>query len=244
MLPTFMQKPFDVQYFQHIKRLFGTSLISYWPMDEAAWASTVTDYSGQANDGTPSNVTFGQAGIGDGRTSGSFNGNNSYVDVYSAAFNADFNPALFTVMCWAKVANAAVWTDAVDLYVFRFGANINNMVDISVWGVTEKISANYYAGGVVVASPAAEYETTTTDWFHVAVTVSVAADEVKFYFNGALTEAAATGLGTWSGALASGWCNIGNHQILNDAWKGNIAHLVVLNKATTLAEIAEAARVV
>src|SRR3990170_8781110 len=30
------QKPFDVQYFQHIQRLFGTALIVPWPLWEAS----------------------------------------------------------------------------------------------------------------------------------------------------------------------------------------------------------------
>src|SRR3990170_1049333 len=38
MLPMFMQKQFDVQYFQHVKRTFGSALIGYWPLWEASGA--------------------------------------------------------------------------------------------------------------------------------------------------------------------------------------------------------------
>src|SRR3990170_6915704 len=140
MLPMFMQKPFDVQYFQHIKRLFGTALIGYWPLDEAAGASTVTDYSGQSNNGTPSNVTFGQAGIGDGRTSALFvPASSSYVNVYSAGLNTDFNGAEGTLAIWAKVSAAGVWTDAAFKRFVFLRADDNNYVNLEKRNVSQVI---------------------------------------------------------------------------------------------------------
>src|SRR3972149_3921648 len=38
MLPMFMNKQFDVQYFQHLKRIAPANLIAYWPLWEASGA--------------------------------------------------------------------------------------------------------------------------------------------------------------------------------------------------------------
>ena len=239
MLPMFMQKPFDVQYFQHIKRLFGTALIGYWPVDEAAGASTVTDYSGQANDGTPSNVTFGQAGIGDGRTSGSFNGTSSYVDVYSAGFVADFTPSELSVVGWLKVATGE-WDSATQRRI------INIQTSTSLLTI-RKSAANtlqaLYNGGGTTDSVAVGGQT-SEDWICFGLTVSVSADQLKFFLGGVQAGATQTGIGTWGGTLISSAAVIGsaNSETPANVWSGNLAHLIVLNRVATPQEIAEAAR--
>ena len=240
MLPMFMQKPFDVQYFQHLKRLFGTALIGYWPLDEAAGASTVTDYSGQANDGTPSNVTFGQAGIGDGRTAASFNGTTSYCNIYSAGLNSDFNTAAGTMALWVKVSGAGVWTDNITRRIFRILTDGNNAAQLFKTD-TNVLRFNYDAGGV---GELVDYTHTGLNWFHIALTWDVSGGgEMKAYFNGAQTGSTQTGLGTWVGALTNTTCCIGSGNITpTECWSGNLAHAVLLNQVATAQEVGELAR--
>src|SRR4030067_1007358 len=183
MLPMFMQKPFDVHYLQHIKRRFGTALIGYWPLDEAAGASTVTDYSGQGNDGTPSNVTFGQGGIGDGRTAASFNGTTSYVDVYSAGLDADFNGDEYTFAIWWKVSSSAVWTDGTQRRMFRIQGN-GDVVSARKSVTNNTITFVFQNGGVFVTIDAGQ---TTTAWTHIAMTGSLSGNSWKAYLGGAQT---------------------------------------------------------
>ena len=241
MLPMFMQKPFDVQYFQHIKRLFGTALIGYWPLDEAAGASTVTDYSGQANNGTPSNVTFGQAGIGDGRTSGSFDGTTGYVDAFSAGLATDFSGTEGTFACWAKVSAAGVWTDGAFRVLLCCYTDANNYVIALRHSTNNIIYSELKCAGIsVVTFPGAD-SGGTLNWFHIASTWSASGDSHKFYFNG--TSYSPGGAATWSGALAE--ARFGSAEATSglSKWSGYLAHAILLNTAATPAQIAESARV-
>ena len=241
MLPMFMQKPFDVQYFQHIKRLFGTALIGYWPLDEAAGASTVTDYSGQGNDGTPSNVTFGQAGIGDGRTGALFTpASNSYVDLFSAALAADVSVTELTLAIWAKVSAAGVWTDSTFRTMMIFRADSNNEVEIYKPSSANALGVEYIGGGTSDFSTTTSYA--NTYWQHIALTLSKSADELKGYVNGVQAMATQSTLDTWSGALTA--AILGAYTLVPASlWSGYLAHAILLNRAATAQEIAEAARI-
>ena len=240
MLPMFMQKPFDVQYFQHIKRLFGTALIGYWPLDEAAGASTVTDYSGQSNNGTPSNVTFGQAGIGDGRTSGSFNGTSSKLNLYSAGLNGDFSGAEGTIAFWAKPSAAGVWTDSTYRWFVEFFVDVNNWVFIRKENTDNTILFNYTAGST---QEQLSVEFSSGPFFHVAMTWSAAADAVVYYLNG-INRGSDSALGTWAGSLAVDKSAFGWSPANNDFyWSGNIQHGILLNRPSTQPEITELMRV-
>ena len=241
MLPLYMSKPFDVQYFQHIKRLFGTALIGYWPLDEAAGASTVTDYSGQANNGTPSNVTFGQAGIGDGRTSALFvPASSSYVDLFSAGLAADVSVTELTLAIWAKVSAAGVWADSTFRTIMLLRADGNNEVEIYKPSANNSLGVEYIGGGTSDVSTTTSYA--NTYWQHIALTLSKSADELKGYVNGVQAMATQSTLDTWSGALTA--AILGAYTLVPaSVWSGYLAHAILLNRAATAQEIAEAARV-
>ena len=241
MLPMFMQKPFDVQYFQHIKRLFGSALIGYWPLDEAAGASTVTDYSGQGNNGTPTAVTFGQAGIGDGRTAASFNGTTSNCDVYSAGLVADFNGQEGTFAIWIKLTST-VLTDGTSDYAIILQVDANNFIWIRKQTTNNQLAWAYSAGGT---SKSGSSSFSLTSFAHLALVWSLSGDYVKFYLNGSQSGATQTGLGTWVGNLAATTTVIGasNNTSVSE-WNGLLAHAILTNTAATPQEIAEAARVV
>ncbi|MHC4744885.1 MAG: hypothetical protein ACYS8Z_23465, partial [Planctomycetota bacterium] len=78
-------------YLQRALKVQPASLIGYWPHNEPS-GSTAFDLSPEGNNGTYTNVTLGVTGIGDGQTGVAINGAAaSYVDVYSAGFNTDFD---------------------------------------------------------------------------------------------------------------------------------------------------------
>src|SRR3990170_2469103 len=389
MLPMFMQKPFDVQYFQHIQQIFGSSIIAHWPLLEASGATVATDiaisehlanggfetagaggadvwgswtetagdgalanettivHSGsdaakitagatantkvaqtfatvagenyelefwtrgdgtnagrygvydvtgsadivaavttgvtgttytmvqvrfttparcvsvrpdlwcpatdtgiayfddvsvkgrQKHNGAYSNVTLAQAGIGDGRTSGSFNGTSSYVNVYSAGFVADFTPSELSITGWLKAA-AGEWASATQRRII----NIQTLTSLLT---IRKSAANtlqsLYNGGGTTDSVTVGGQT-SEDWIHFGLTVSVSADQFKFFLGGVQAGATQTGIGTCDGTLISTATVIGsaNSETPANVWSGNLANLIVLNKAATPAEIAETAR--
>src|SRR3990172_9981701 len=86
-------------------------LIAYWPLWEAS-GDAAEDISGHNSHGLYTAVTLGQPGIGDGKTCPSFDGANSFVNIYSDELERNFDPGEFTFLIWLKVANEAVWSDA------------------------------------------------------------------------------------------------------------------------------------
>lgn len=232
---------FVAAYADRMRMLFGANLIGYWPLWEASGA-TANDISPQANNGTYSNVTLAQAGIGDVRTSGLFvPASESLVNVYSAGLAADFSTTAGTIAIWVKVSGAGVWTDTITRMIYQLHT-VNEIdvyagfIKIDIGGIA-KIYCSFRLNNVwkdVV------FVTTTTGWFHVASTWDTVADQVKVYFNGAQTGATQTTLGSHAGPITA--ASIGNHINTGGPWDGNLAHAILLTRAATAPEIAEMAR--
>jgi hypothetical protein len=214
-------------YADKILGLDLANLIGYWPLWEPS-GSVADNYQGiAARDGSYTGVTLGQAGIGDGRTCPYFDGANDYVDVYSDSLRDAFSADNGTIMAWAKVSGANIWTDDQLRWVFFIGADNNNRIQLVKTGAdgSNKFAWLYKAGGTKKEVSEA---ITPTDWFHVAFTWDTAADEAKAYYNGAQIGDTLTDLGTWAGNLASGYCFIGSFATPpNYIWSGWIAHPAV-----------------
>jgi len=68
---------------------------------------------------SPSGVTYGQAGIGDGHSACSFSGTATSVLIGSKRFNAIWDPNLGSAIAWGKIA-ASDWTDTAEhRYLFH-----------------------------------------------------------------------------------------------------------------------------
>lgn len=236
--PLFRSNEAEQTYIDKVKSIFDTSLIAYWPLNEAS-GTTAYDVSGNGLHGTYTGVDLGQAGIGDGETSPYFDGANDYVNVYSAGLASAFNGDEGTVLIWYKVTDADVWTDGIDRYLLYIATD-----GLSIIRLTKRVDANqllftYRAGGTF------EYGIITgqssTGWIHMAMTWDAVADEVKYYIDGSLEETD-TGLGTWAGNIISTFCHIGAG---NEGTAGNtdgyLAHCAIGNTALTPAQIAELA---
>ena len=195
------------------------------------------------HNGLYSNVTLGQAGIGDGRTSALFvPASSSNVDIYSAALAADFGTNEGTLTIWGKVADASVWLDTTTRSLFEVSTGDQVSVFIGAYkfdidGVA-KIQCSLRLNDVWVA---VNISTATIDWFHVAITWSTVADEMKVYFNGSQSGSTQTGLGSHAGPIVQ--AKIGSDLYLQSIWSGYLAHSILLSRAATPQEIAEAARV-
>jgi len=194
------------------------------------------DRSGHGRHGAITGCTLGQPGMGDGRTSYGFDGVQDYVNWYSAALAAAFNGAEGTLMAWAKVANAGVWTDGLVhmmAYLYADGDNF-----IQIYKENPNLTTfTYKAGGILEYEQAAN---TSTEWFPATITWSSLEDEVKYYLNGVKQGNTDTALGTWVGALGGNTTNIGcslQNPLL--VWFGNIQHVALGNRALTPTEVAE-----
>lgn len=224
----------SLEYYQRVRNMYP---ISYWPLYDPVGSSIAEDVM-LLGDGTPSNVTFGVAGIGDGKTAGSFNGSTSHVDVYSSALNSAFNHDELTMSVWGKVSGVGVWTDAVERYLFKLGAGLQNRVGLYKDSASNKLSAWYYGGAV--GSFIGFTSFSSLNWFHFAITVSKANDQFIGYLNGVASSPTTT-LPTWIGNLSSVECMIGAYQSGSNVFSGSLAHVAVWDRVLTPSEILELA---
>jgi concanavalin A-like lectin/glucanase superfamily protein len=218
----------------YTKKVQALSPIAYFPQGEAS-GTTIADESNNGRSGTYTGVDLGQTGIGDGRTSPSYDGVNDYGDIYTASFASAFNKDEGTIAVWLKVASASVWTDGTSRRAVLLQTDTSNRVSISRASSNNQLIANYTAGGtqkqVVIA-------TSSTAWLHVAVTWSKANDQVIVYFNGTQSGTTQTGLGSWSGVLNSATTLLGAiSKTPTQAWSGFLAHAAVWTTPLSAAQI-------
>lgn len=219
------------QYWQKIRAL---NPIAYWPLWDVAGASSAVELMGVGN-GAPVAVTFGVAGIGDGKTAASFNGSTSRVNAYTAAFSSAFSGATGAIALWAKVSGAGVWTDGVLRCFDYISVDANNRVFWRRPATDYQIDAYYVAGGTLKYVNLTGL--TSTDWYQFAITWSKPADEFKAFVNGTQIGTTVTGLGTWAGSLSSSLVTIGRDADPANTWSGSIAHVAVWDKVITPTEV-------
>jgi hypothetical protein len=226
-------------YADKVRATSPGNLIGYWPMSEASGA-TAFDLSPEGNDGAYTGVTLGQRpGIGDGRTVPLFDGANDFNNIYSAAFNTDFNGAEGTMAVWGKVSGVGVWTDGDVRSLFHIKVDGGNLVYI-VKDSNNNVQCAYIAGGTTEVE---NFASTDTEWMHFAIVWSSAGDTVDFYKNG-VAGTQDTVLGTFAGDLDANNCNIGARVITPTwPWDGFLAHAAVWKTALTGAQISRLAQV-
>jgi len=224
---------------QYYQKVLSYDPIAYWPNWDALGSGTAEELvNSPAQDGTHTNVTCGQPGIGDGRTSCWYDGVNSRTDVFSAAFQAAWDGDEGTMLCWARVANAGVWADGADRMVTFVGQLLIRFVDIfkdnpNNINAQRVVPANV-RGVAWVAAP-------TTTWMCLAVTWSVAANEVRCYWDGAQQGAPQIGPVAWgANPITQAW--IGSLLPLV-RWHGWLAHCAVWDSALAPAAMADLASI-
>ena len=218
---------------QRILAIKQSTLIGYWPLNETS-GTTADDVSNTNANGTYAGTfTLNQAGIGDGSKAASFNGGRVSLATPIIALNAAFNPLKGTMFCWAKMANAGVWTDGVSRILFEIGVDANNRIFFNKSAANNRFDMFYNAGGV--SKQIVKSSFSPMDFFSMALTWDTVADQVKSYIGGVQNGATLTGLGVWVGALAAGFTAIAD---FNSAGSGNNhlgleAHVAVWNEVLT-----------
>lgn len=219
-------------YWRRVRNIFGGDLIGYWPLWEPSGV-TAYDISGRGHHGVHTGVTLGETGIGDGHTSPLYDGTNDFTNIYSAGLGADFNGAEGTLMIWAKVANAGVWTDGTFDTPVDFKVDVSNRVVFSKRNVDNRTQCFYIAGGT---TDSVVITMSLTGWFSLAMTWSASNDEVIVYLDGVQSGATQTGLGTWAGE--PGTALIGSEPVAPfNPWSGNLAYAALGARALTPAQI-------
>lgn len=229
----------NARYRRKILDLFGASVIAYLPLGEA-YAPTVRDISGNSRNGTTggsTGPTLGVTGIGDGFTALSFPGSNACVDWYSAGLAGAFNGAEGTLIVWAKVSAAGVWSDGTGRYIARLSADANNDIRIMrSQSNNNMVLIQHIAGGT--SRPMYVGSNAYTNWLMFGVSWSVAAGEVFAWVNGCKFGPSLGAPGTWTGSLASTLTLLGaSSTAAGDVYSGSEAHALLLNRPATEAEM-------
>lgn len=193
-----------------------------------------------AFNGTYSGVTLNQPGPA-GTRAGLWDGTNDYGDVYSPEINSFFNPNAGTLLAFAKVSGAGVWTDSAYRAVFRFQANANNIISPFKRNANNTLTWSYKAGGTDKSILTGGHS--DTGWMFLALTWDSIADQFKGFKNGLQEGSTQTGLGTWAGNTLSTQTLIGAEtQTPTTVWDGSIAHVLLLRDVITPAEIRQLAQ--
>lgn len=227
-------------YVDIVRQICGPNLIGYWPLNEAS-GSVAADLSGNGRNGAYAAVTLGRPGIGDGFTAASFDGSTSFCNIYSAGLAGAFNGAEGTVLVWAKVANAGVWTDATYRRFVRIsGANLRDVLIAKLSAANNIIEFRHKTDTDIWT----QVTTSSTDWMCLAFSWSVAGGFANAYYNGALQASSGGAIGTWgANALDTTGCCVGAANTGGaQGFSGLEAHAVLCNRALTTAEIATLSR--
>ena len=233
------------KFVQYHQRVLATDPIVYWVQNEKSGTVAYDLVSGRvagAQNGTHVGVTLGQPGIGDGNTCPLYDGANDYANVHTPAFAGVFSGAEGTVMIWAKVANAGVWTDGTARSLIYLQADGNNYVRIRKSNANNLLEFWYKAGGTF-DSVAPAYSATI--WTPIAITWDINAGgtgEMRAFLNGSQVGATQVGLGVWVGALNGVSTVIGAGTTVPDlVYDGYLAHCAVWDRALAPAAIADLA---
>lgn len=156
---------------------------------------------------------------------------NDADNIFSGSLNSALPINEWTLIAFAKVSSAGVWSDGVNRRIVGFSA-----VDgLNFFVLNKGTTTNNLQFQIDLASTSKTVNDSTrvgatTDWFMVAMTGSKAADQFIAYLNGVPTGSIQTGLGQWVGNLLNSVAVIGASSNAGTApWSGSIAHVALFN---------------
>ena len=222
------------------KKVIATTPIAYWPLDETS-GTAATNYG---SIGDTANAVYDGVGLVLADTAGpsgtclapKFPAGTARVNLYSAALNTGINRQEISLMCWVKVTEAAVWSDATSRRcVSLLGASF-------IIRIVKTATANrmelYYSDGttadlVNIATSA------PTGWTQFVITVTKTGDQLIAYINGSQSGATQTGIGTASGNLVATLNNVGSYdQLYGNPFNGWLADVAIWDRVLTPTEVA------
>jgi hypothetical protein len=217
----------------------AANLIFYAPLNEIS-GTNADDISATNADGTYAGTfTLNQPGIGDGQPSVLFGGGRVSLATNLSAINTAIgDKSAGTIFAVMKVPNVGVWTDATIRGIFHLGADANNRFFMNKNNNSNELAFSHRAAGTVKTITATFAALSS---FTVGMTWDKAADQVKAYINGVQVGATATGLGVFTGTLASGFSAIADSSSAGrqpaSAYLRDIAAWKVALTATEMARL-------
>lgn len=233
-----------ITYTQRILALFGSSVISYLPLDDAGGA-TARDASGNGRTGVyavATGVTFNQPGIGDGGKCVWFPGAAAYINWYSTSLRDAFNGNDGSLGIWCKVNTVAVWADGLERRPASLYADVGNN-----YAIRKRTNVNYLRNSFNMGGASKDVDLTPYSydgWFHIMITWSDSLNYNRAYLNGVEIGVGQVNAGVFINPLTATTTTIGAQNTTPaQVWHGWLAHALLLNRAATPGEIAVTGRV-
>lgn len=176
-------------YYQRLISMFGASLKRYFMIDESS-GTTAIDSSPNHINGTYANLTLGQPGIGDGKTSAAYNGSNSNL---TAGTNVLSGAAWdeCTLGMYVKT------NDPAETQVFFSIYDITGFVQVIQCGVAintpNKLEVIHKITGL---EKTGSVDFTSTAWNSIIMSISRSSNRLRLIVNGIIAKTV-TGFGTW-----------------------------------------------
>lgn len=151
----------------YASKMLAYSPTALWPINEAT-ETTINCLVDGAQNGIYTGISLGADGIGDGSTSGTWDGVNDYGDLFSTAFRDVFDGDTGGIAFW-YYPGSGVWTDGVDRYFFRFYGGAGDE-----FSVTKHVTANQIRYRALRNSTFVSYAYTVpvddrSDWLHISM---------------------------------------------------------------------------
>jgi hypothetical protein len=218
------------QYSQRLKSLLGVNDIFLLPLWEASGA-TANDISGNGYNGTVVNPTWGQGGIGDGRTALSLAGTGVIKSFPAGAANA-FNGATGFFTAWIKMTTA-VWEDLTNDYLLQITAGADQVWIRKAAAAARRLQAAHIASGV---SRSFDINgVALTDWFNFTVTWGPGG--LIGYINGTVMGGPTAAVGAWAGGVPTVFVVCASSTGPGNPYNGLIQYASVGTKELTPTEV-------
>lgn len=214
-----------------LDNLFGAGNWAWWSCTDI----DVHDESGQGNHARGALLTPGADGMGDGRTSFSFDGSGDYLQLWSPSLRDAFTPNSFSLSCWIY-ANSTLWSDTNQRAILTLQADASNRVLLYKrgTGATNVLQFLVVRGGT---STSVDVTMSGTGWHHIALTAG--GGSWRAWLDATPQSVLKSLSGTWTGNLAATTTVAGAAQIPAAAvWVGRIAHIRLHNRPLVQAELA------
>lgn len=225
-----------IAYENKIRNMFSGSLLAYWPLWEAG-GLVARDISGNGRNGAYSatGVTYGNSGIGDGKTSVLLDGSAGLVNVFSASLASAFSATEGTLSLFAT---KTAWDNATTKSFLAFSADASNRIYLRKGATENQISFAFIANATTYG---VSKLITNLNFNNYGITWSKTNNRIRFFVNGCLYHEFAYAE-TWAGALTT--AALGSAAATPSLpFDGKQAHGFIASREASLAEMFNVATV-
>jgi hypothetical protein len=219
------------EYWQKILRLYGSSLIAYYPLWENA-GTVAYDKSSYKNNGVYQIGSVLNGGISPNMKQSLSIPGVGGVNLYSAGLASLFNGQGGAIALDFRISSIDILTNGATKCLFYLRADAQNYISLTIPPTANVITPIYLAGNTYKS---ANCYFQNTGYVRALLSYSKANDNATLFLNGAPVWTT-SGVGTWVGALSSSYAKIGQIEVNSAFFSGLVSDVIILNRPVTTAE--------